>query len=55
MSIYDQEIFGPVLSTVRVPDYKQALDLVKSIHMVMVYQFLLEMEIVPGILHLKQI
>ena len=30
MSIYDQEIFGPVLSTVRVPDYKQALDLVKS-------------------------
>ena len=30
MSIYDQEIFGPVLSTVRVPDYAQALDLVKS-------------------------
>ena len=30
MPIYDQEIFGPVLSTVRVPDYKQALDLVKS-------------------------
>ena len=30
MSIYDQEIFGPVLSTVRMPDYKQALDLVKS-------------------------
>jgi len=30
MSIYDQEIFGPVLSTVRVPDYEQALNLVKS-------------------------
>jgi len=30
MPIYDQEIFGPVLSTVRVSDYNQALDLVKS-------------------------
>ena len=30
MPIYDQEIFGPVLSTVRVPDYEQALNLVKS-------------------------
>ncbi len=30
MSIYDQEIFGPVLSTVRVSDYEQALNLVKS-------------------------
>ena len=30
MSIYDQEIFGPVLSTVRAKSYSEALDLVKS-------------------------
>ena len=30
MSIYDQEIFGPVLSTVRASNYDEALNLVKS-------------------------
>ena len=30
MSIYDQEIFGPVLSTVRASSYDEALNLVKS-------------------------
>ena len=30
MSIYDQEIFGPVLSTVRASNYDEALNIVKS-------------------------
>ena len=30
MDIYREEIFGPVLSTVRVPDYEAAIDLVQS-------------------------
>ena len=30
MSVYKEEIFGPVLSVVRVPDYESALQLVKD-------------------------
>ena len=45
MSIYKEEIFGPVLSIVRAEKYDQALRLVKENHTVMAVQFLLEMGI----------
>ena len=55
MSIYKEEIFGPVLSIVRADNYDEALRLVKENFMVMAAQFLLEMEIRLEIFQTKQI
>ena len=53
MEIYKQEIFGPVLSTVRTKNYEEALDLVKLINTEMELLFSLEMVIQHEILQIK--
>ena len=50
MRIYNEEIFGPVLSVVRVSTYEEALELKIIINMVTAPVFILQMGKFPVIL-----